>query len=603
MTIKRKLFAVLICVSVVPLVAFGAFNLSTLRREMDRNQRATSLELLHGVRHHVAQSVAHEAEHVATWAEALGNLDQAEGDQYLAVLSNTAPFLQEFHYAALVDQDRRVIAASQSRLVGKVLPESVELAAALAGEATMQDVELDPWVQEMGLAMFAPVEGQSPRAMVGSIKWDPIVAGIESQQIWGEPQDATQHIMLARPSGEVVACFDPREMFTDNLIALGMNSATLARDGQEGSVMERTEHGVVSLATYTSMRLEGKPSLPPWILILYQDPAVLSAPVQRLSWLFALSLLLTSAGLVGGALYLSGRILRPIGRLTDALRDATHGTFRPLPDVARVDELGDVARIYNQLVAQLAEARERGDLLHEELVHASRLASIGTLAAGVAHEIHHPLTLLAEHQAALRGAVTGGLDGDLVALVDKQARSVDQVVRTVRGLLRYTRIDRSGDGRADLTAVVHETVTLLEPLYQRSGVALEVDLHPLPTVVIGRLGELQQITMCLLNHARASVEGVAYARIRVRTLVADQQVRLEVSARCGASSGAGRERGLDPTLAAPDRGAAALGLSHVEAMVKARGGGLTTDTDGTWCRVGVWIPLASADQGQEVPEA
>jgi signal transduction histidine kinase len=110
--------------------------------------------------------------------------------------------------------------------------------------------------------------------------------------------------------------------------------------------------------------------------------------IARTRWEIAgfgvLALLLGSAG----ATFLARRMTRPIHALTRSAGAVGRGDFTQRIEVISRDELGQLSTAFNEMTAQLARVRD----LEERLRRADRLAALGTMAAGIAHDIRNPLT-------------------------------------------------------------------------------------------------------------------------------------------------------------------------------------------------------------------
>ena len=138
------------------------------------------------------------------------------------------------------------------------------------------------------------------------------------------------------------------------------------------------------------------------------------------------------------------------------------------------DEIGTIARELNAMCEQLAENQRRLDTeisariaALEQLRHADRLATVGRLAAGIAHEIGTPLTV---HLVG-RMIVSGELGGDEV---DDNARNVveqtQRISTIIRQLLDFARRRPAQKACIDLVALAQKTATLLEPISSKRGV-------------------------------------------------------------------------------------------------------------------------------------
>ena len=171
--------------------------------------------------------------------------------------------------------------------------------------------------------------------------------------------------------------------------------------------------------------------------------------------------------------------------------------------------------------------------LQERLTHVSRLATLGEMAAGVAHELNQPLAAIANYaQACDRLLAAPGADVDEVreALrqITAQAVRADEVIRRLRSLARPQ------DARpepTDLNAVVRELRELIECDARVHQVELYWDLaDPVPAVRADR-AQIQQV---VLNLVRNGMESIAEAsppqrRVTVRTRCTADGVEIEVT--------------------------------------------------------------------------
>ncbi|MEW6283451.1 MAG: ATP-binding protein [Candidatus Eremiobacterota bacterium] len=220
------------------------------------------------------------------------------------------------------------------------------------------------------------------------------------------------------------------------------------------------------------------------------------------------------------------------------------------------------------LEARLRSAQER-------LLQASKLATVGQFAAGIAHELNSPL-------AAIQLSIEGARDSLSVRperLPGKLESAREAVLhcRNITGkLLRASRAESTPRVPSDLNQAVRAALELVETRLRKDRVEVDLDLAPLPATTVS-LSEVQQVVMNLLVNARDAVlsPGAAGRAIRVRTRVDGDRVVLEVE-----DSGPGvpeeiRDRIFEPffTTKPPDRGTG-LGLSISRELAEENGGQL-----------------------------
>ncbi len=240
---------------------------------------------------------------------------------------------------------------------------------------------------------------------------------------------------------------------------------------------------------------------------------------------------------------------------------------------------------FDELQARLISA-ERVTSLHRHLLNAqlqaaqaNKLAAVGQLAAGVAHELNTPLGAIRLHlEGALRKL-------DNVERVEKKLnsslRAVDGMRRIVSQLLNYSVNAPATDQRADLARVVTDTLGLLRPQLKNTEVELVTDLEE-EVVVQFPPPELQQVLINLLTNARDAVTSEGSRGPRVEILVRSQNGRGTLQVR---DQGPGIAENVFPRLFDPFFSTKAvgsgtgLGLSVSKSLVEKNQGQLSARSE------------------------
>lgn len=249
--------------------------------------------------------------------------------------------------------------------------------------------------------------------------------------------------------------------------------------------------------------------------------------------------------------------------------------------------------------------------VESKLLLAERMASVGTLAAGVAHEINNPLAYIFGNIAYVNGAigraepVTGGariLDQataeEMVQALDEALDGAQRVRNIVSDLRTASRADDQGLGPVDLRQVLDVAIRITNNLMRHSA-RLVVDLDEVPTVQANesRLGQV--FVNLLANAAQAMPErDTSLNEIRVRSRSEGGNAVVEVTDN---GSGMSREtirRIFDPFFTTKAVGVGTgLGLSICHSIVTAVGGTITVDSVvgvGTTFRVSIPVPAVEA---------
>ena len=211
--------------------------------------------------------------------------------------------------------------------------------------------------------------------------------------------------------------------------------------------------------------------------------------------------------LVGYVAYqVNNAIVRPLRDAMDAAEDIAGGNLTRRIVPADTEELANLAHSVNRMTDRLIE-----DRVH--LVRAEKMASVGRLAAGVAHEIGNPLGAITGYAHVLRGAAAGAPAAEAVAGLEREAARVDRIIR---GLLDYARARPRVSGRVDVDDVAKNVIDLL----MNQGALKTVDLRfspaDAPSPVQADRHDLEQMLVNLLLNAVDATRGQGAVSLVVR---------------------------------------------------------------------------------------
>jgi signal transduction histidine kinase len=201
-------------------------------------------------------------------------------------------------------------------------------------------------------------------------------------------------------------------------------------------------------------------------------------------------------------LFLFGRylleklVLGPIDDLVGVTEELARGNLDARASPAMTAELAHLAQRFNAMTERLTEARE-------ELVRAEKLASIGRLATGIAHEIGNPLSAIGTYVDVQRRR---GGDAELLADVEREAARIDRIVRS---LLAYARPQEEDVGDVDVIGVVRSAVDLLIHQGAFAKLRFHVELPETLPTVRGTVHGLEQALVNLLLNAVDAAPGGA----------------------------------------------------------------------------------------------
>jgi signal transduction histidine kinase len=170
-------------------------------------------------------------------------------------------------------------------------------------------------------------------------------------------------------------------------------------------------------------------------------------------------------------------------------------------DESAVNETAEIMKL-EVLASDLAVTIENSRL-HHQLVRSEKLAALGQLVAGVAHELNNPLTGIMGYADLLSEEVEGQKAAKRVEKLGAEAR---RMKRIVDGLLRFARQNNPAARAADFETALHDVIQLREFHIRNLGIKLDVHVAPdLPRISIGE-DELKQVLLNILNNAIDAVE-------------------------------------------------------------------------------------------------
>jgi len=243
-----------------------------------------------------------------------------------------------------------------------------------------------------------------------------------------------------------------------------------------------------------------------------------------------------AVALAGLAAWLASRsILRPLERFVAFLRSVTDtgDHARRFEEEALGAEVRTLSRTYNLLMDSLQgheqrllqRAREDLDRM-ERLKESEKLAALGRMLSGAAHEINNPLTGVLGNIEILM--TDRGLQPGVRDRLERVRREGQRIVGLVRNLLKTAHRDSGERAIVDLNHVARECATLRQHDFTTAGMTLRLDLTPEKCRVFGNELELQQVFLNIINNAYDALrEGTASPTLVIRTGCAEETITME----------------------------------------------------------------------------
>lgn len=374
---------------------------------------------------------------------------------------------------------------------------------------------------------------------------------------------------------------------TDPLILEAMRTGSRVTEIEGVNIPPLSSYEGIKIAT--PVRISGNPG---GALLIYQplssfeDNMALS---QRLIALWIIVFLVIIA--LFGFYILSRRIVKPVHELIKATEKIGGGRF---PEHAEIGSVKEINQLYSALrvmfdeiesgkrklrdkIGELEETNAELKLTQKGLIAAEKLASLGQLSAGVAHEIGNPLSAIKGYADVLKRAPDMDNDKRMGFIGDIQ-REVDRVDKIIRTLLNYSRPRKSSPQIVNVNQVIKDTADIVRSQGVLKNISLNLELSEEAPSIIADPGQLSQVIINLILNSRDAMTDSGEIVI---STASDGETRAMISVR---DNGKGIPREIldkifDPFFTTKDPGhGTGLGLSVSARIVEAFEGSIQVES-------------------------
>lgn len=267
------------------------------------------------------------------------------------------------------------------------------------------------------------------------------------------------------------------------------------------------------------------------------------------------------------------------------------------------DRTKELNLINSQLEQRIEEEIAKRNQQQEVIIQQSKLASLGELAAGIAHEINQPLNIISFTMDNILAHIQAKkLNPEyLNKKIDKVFQNIFRVKNTIQHIQTFSREQKEGNSeKFDLNKPVSDAISLLSEQYRKHGIKLITDFSPKALPVFGNPFKLEQVLLNLVSNARDAVSEPD-SKIIVKTEFSNNSALLKVI-----DNGTGikkeiLEQVIHPffTTKQPGEGTG-LGLSISYGIVKDMGGNLELlSTEGKGTTAVVALPIMEGNENEK----
>ena len=307
--------------------------------------------------------------------------------------------------------------------------------------------------------------------------------------------------------------------------------------------------------------------------------------------LFGLTLLVIAA--VSLLIYwLTGRlVLKPVNKIIQATHRVAAGDLEHAITVSQKDEIGRLAESFNDMTRKLAEAQR-------QLFQADKLASVGRLAAGVAHEINNPLTGVLTYSSFLLSRV--GKDTELRSDLEVIVRETKRCREIVKGLLDFARQSTPEKRLEHPHEIIKQASAIVQNQLSIHKARIELHLADEVPEIRADVNQLEQVLVNLfVNAGDAMLDGGGVITVRTSSRPPDDEYESGVVTITVSDTGVGIPKShldkiFDPFFTTKGQKGNGLGLAIVWGIIHEHGGRIDVDSDvGVGTTFRITLPIST----------
>lgn len=248
---------------------------------------------------------------------------------------------------------------------------------------------------------------------------------------------------------------------------------------------------------------------------ILQHTSFMEEDIQRAKWTIFIIILILIGGTIAVVVFITHRsINRPISQLLGGIRSMAKGNLNIRINLRSGDELSELAQAFNQMAVNLKEAQDRiiqeGETkleLERNLRQSEKLATIGQLASGLAHEIGTPLNIVVGRAELIRRKLG---DENAKKNLDIIVQQAERITKIIQQLLGFVRKKKPEQVTLNIQSSLETILDFLEHQMQKQKVKVKSEMEDRLPSVKGDSDQLQQVFLNLiLNAIQAMPDGGA----------------------------------------------------------------------------------------------
>lgn len=261
-------------------------------------------------------------------------------------------------------------------------------------------------------------------------------------------------------------------------------------------------------------------------------------------------------------------ISRPLRQITIASVQVASGEYGTQVDLRSNDEIGLLSNSFNEMSRKMAADIEQLKALNEQLIRTEKLAAVGTLAAGVAHEVNNPLASISSLIQILQTRTEDDETKEMLRLIQTQ---ISRITNVTKDMMEFARTRQPARTPLDINKTIEQSIRLasFDKAFQKLNLKTEFDNNT-PNINADA-HQLQQVFLNLLLNARdAMPEG---GELSIKTNYSNNEIAIEIADTGIGISPEHRAHIFDPFFTTKPTGkGTGLGLAVCYGIITAHGG-------------------------------
>ena len=332
---------------------------------------------------------------------------------------------------------------------------------------------------------------------------------------------------------------------------------------------------------------------PAWAVRMDQDAGEALSPISGLKWLLAGFGFVIAFIAVCSLVFILRSFTKPLQSLTTAAKQIAEGDLDVRFSLDRSDEIGALAKTLDDMKTKLKSS-------YDMLLASEKMALMGQIVAGIAHELNNPLTIVLGNTQLL--LMRHREDDDAKAL-RKVGESAERASKIVRNLLSFARHENPERKPTDINAVITKTLELHGYELRVRDISVELDLQRSLPSTMADASQIQQVFLNLIvNAEHAMIDSNGKGHLYIRTRTAGAMVLAEFSDDGPGISPEHIRRIFEPFFTTKTVGkGTGLGLSICQNIIQEHGGRIEVKSEpGNGTTFVVQIPVQSHTAAEEI---